>query len=173
MSAENFPYRIIIELFVLEGTFKIPTPCHGPGHLPLSQVAQSPIQPGLGHYQGWSSHSFSGKPVPGPHHPHREEFLALIQSKPPLCQCEAIAPCPVTPDPCQESLSVFPLSSLWALEGHNEVTPKPHLQGEKSQFPQPFLTAELIHPSDAFGGPALAWLQQLPVPPMLCFFVSV
>jgi len=27
-----------------------PTPCHGQGHLPLDQVAQSPIQPGLEHF---------------------------------------------------------------------------------------------------------------------------
>ncbi|KAF4802484.1 Sorting and assembly machinery component 50 like protein [Turdus rufiventris] len=30
--------------------------------------------------------------------------------------CEAIAPCPVTPGPCQESLSIFPVGSLQALE---------------------------------------------------------
>jgi len=30
----------------------IPTPCHEQGHLPLHQVAQSSIQPGLEHFQG-------------------------------------------------------------------------------------------------------------------------
>jgi len=30
----------------------IPTPLHGQGHLLLDQVAQSPIQPGLEHFQG-------------------------------------------------------------------------------------------------------------------------
>jgi len=39
----------------------VPTPCHGQGHLPLDQVAQSPIQPGLDHCQGGGSHSFSVK----------------------------------------------------------------------------------------------------------------
>lgn len=39
--------------------------------LPLNQVAQSPIQPGLKDLQGWSIHSFT---VPVPHHPLREEF---------------------------------------------------------------------------------------------------
>ncbi|KFO59395.1 V-type proton ATPase 116 kDa subunit a isoform 2, partial [Corvus brachyrhynchos] len=43
-----------------------------------SQVAPSPVQPGLGHFQGWGSHSFSGQPVPGPPHPHREEFLLYV-----------------------------------------------------------------------------------------------
>jgi len=45
-------------------------------HLPLDQVAQSPIQPGLEHLQGGGIHSFSGQPVPVPHHRHSEEFLA-------------------------------------------------------------------------------------------------
>jgi len=43
-----------IEWFVLEGTLKIiefQLPCHGLGHFPLDQVAQSPIQPGLEHFQ--------------------------------------------------------------------------------------------------------------------------
>ncbi|RLW12958.1 hypothetical protein DV515_00000580 [Chloebia gouldiae] len=30
----------------------VPTPCHGQGHLLLSKVASSPIQPGLEHFQG-------------------------------------------------------------------------------------------------------------------------
>uniref|UniRef100_A0A8C3PLQ6 Uncharacterized protein n=1 Tax=Calidris pygmaea TaxID=425635 RepID=A0A8C3PLQ6_9CHAR len=71
----------IIEWFGLEGTLKIiefQTPCHGQGHLPLDQVAQSPIQPGLEHLQGWGSHNFSGQPVPVSHHPHSKEFLPNI-----------------------------------------------------------------------------------------------
>ena len=43
-------YNRIIEWFGLEGTLKIiwvQPPCHGQGHPPLDQVAQSPIQPGL------------------------------------------------------------------------------------------------------------------------------
>jgi len=49
-----YDYRII-EWFGLEGTFKIvlfQPPCYRQGHLPLDQVAQSPIQPGLEHLQG-------------------------------------------------------------------------------------------------------------------------
>jgi len=30
--------------------------------------AQGPIQSGLEHLQGWDIHSFSGQPVPVPHH---------------------------------------------------------------------------------------------------------
>ena len=70
-----------------------PPPCHGQGHLPLSQVTPSPVQPGLGHFQGWGSHCFSGQPVPGPQHPHSQEFLPksnlnLFHLKAiPLCAC--------------------------------------------------------------------------------------
>lgn len=35
--------------FGVEGTLKI-SRCHGQGHVPLSQVAPSPVQPGLGHF---------------------------------------------------------------------------------------------------------------------------
>jgi len=51
---------------------------HEQGHLPLDQVAQSSIQYGLEHFQGGGIHSFSGKPVPVPHHPHGKEFLPNI-----------------------------------------------------------------------------------------------
>jgi len=51
--------------FKLEGTFKdhlIQFPCHGQGHLSLDQVAQSPIQLNLEHFQGSGSLNFSGQP---------------------------------------------------------------------------------------------------------------
>jgi len=53
-------------------------PCHEQGHLPLEQVAQSSIQPGLEHRQGGGSHSFSGQPVPVFYHPHGEVLLPNI-----------------------------------------------------------------------------------------------
>uniref|UniRef100_A0A8C3TPT0 Inositol 1,4,5-triphosphate receptor associated 2 n=1 Tax=Catharus ustulatus TaxID=91951 RepID=A0A8C3TPT0_CATUS len=56
----------------------IPSPCHGQGHLLLSQVAQSPIQPGLEHCQGSRGrHSLSGHPVPVSTQP------SLLQAEPP------------------------------------------------------------------------------------------
>uniref|UniRef100_A0A8C0UBK4 Bridging integrator 3 n=1 Tax=Cyanistes caeruleus TaxID=156563 RepID=A0A8C0UBK4_CYACU len=64
-------------------------PCHsgrGTSHYPRV------IQPGLGHVQGWSSHSFSGNSILAPHNPHREGFLPKIPSIPALWQWEAI-PC--------------------------------------------------------------------------------
>jgi len=74
-----------IAWFELERAFKdrlSQSSCHGPGHLPLDQVAQSPTQPGLEHFQGGGSHNFSGQPVPEPYHPHRKKFLPYVQSKP-------------------------------------------------------------------------------------------
>lgn len=41
----------------------VPTPCHAHGPLPLNQVAQSLIRPGLKYFQGWGIHSFSKQPV--------------------------------------------------------------------------------------------------------------
>jgi len=56
----------------------VPSPCHGQGHLPPDQVAQSPLQPGLDHLHGWSIHSFCGQPVPVPHHRLSKEFIPNI-----------------------------------------------------------------------------------------------
>jgi len=55
-------------------------------------------------------------------------------------------------------------SSLQVLEGHNEAPPKPSLlQAEQAQFPQPFLTGEVLQPSDHLSGPPLDPLQELHV----------
>lgn len=35
--------------------------CHRKGHLPLDQVTQGSIQPGLEHSQGWRIHNFSAQ----------------------------------------------------------------------------------------------------------------
>ena len=89
----------VIERIGLEGTLKITQfqiPCHGQGYLPLDQVAQSPIQPDLEHFQGWSIHNFSGQPLPLSRHPHHEKFLPYVQSKSTLFQLKTVAPCSVT-----------------------------------------------------------------------------
>uniref|UniRef100_A0A8B9FQH9 Eukaryotic translation initiation factor 1 n=4 Tax=Aves TaxID=8782 RepID=A0A8B9FQH9_9PSIT len=70
-------------------TQPVPISRHGQGHLPLEQLAPSPVQPGLEHCRGWGSHSFSGHPVPAPQHPHKEE-LPQISSQSALWQVEAI-----------------------------------------------------------------------------------
>lgn len=50
----------------------------------------------------WMGHpSFSGKCVPVPLYPHREDFLPNIQSNPTLHQPEAIFPYPVLPGTCK------------------------------------------------------------------------
>ena len=128
-----------------------PIGCHGQGHLPLDQIAQSSIQPGLRHCQGRGSHSFSGQPVPVPHHPHREEFLPYISSKPALFQLEAITPCPITTCPCKQALSSFLVGLLQVLEGCDKVSLEPSLlQAKHPQLSQPLLTGEVFHPSDHF-----------------------
>ncbi|CAM9495076.1 unnamed protein product, partial [Bubo scandiacus] len=60
----NFASKLILLSFE-EDPYLYSNPlCHEQGHLPLAQVAQSPVQPGLEHCQGGGSHSFSGQPVP-------------------------------------------------------------------------------------------------------------
>ena len=47
--------------------------------LPLTRLGcQGAIQPGFECLQGWSIHSFSGQPVPGPHHLPSKELLHKI-----------------------------------------------------------------------------------------------
>jgi len=74
----------IIEYFGLEGTFKghlVQPPCNKQEHLPLDQVAQSPIQPDLECFQGWSIYHLSGQPALVFHHPQCKKILPYIQSK--------------------------------------------------------------------------------------------
>ncbi|KAK4827689.1 hypothetical protein QYF61_020823 [Mycteria americana] len=135
----------IIEWFGLEGTLKIiffqPT-CHGPGHLPLDQVAQSPIQPGLECFQRWGIHSFSGQPVPS----------------------LAITPHPITTCPCTKSLSSFLAGPLQVLEGCYKVSPELSLlQAEQAQLSQPVFIGEVLQPSDHLHGPPLDLLPQVQV----------
>ncbi|KAJ7401070.1 hypothetical protein BTVI_99281 [Pitangus sulphuratus] len=70
----------IMEWFGLEGTSK-PILFH-PGHLSLAQVAPSPVQAGLEHFQGWGIHNFSGQPVPGP--PQGTDYGICNQNLPPI-----------------------------------------------------------------------------------------
>jgi len=70
------------EWFGLEGTFEdhlVQPPCHGLGHLPLDQAAQSPIHPGLEHFQGGGIHNFFGQLVPVSHHAHHKKFCLLTR----------------------------------------------------------------------------------------------
>ncbi|KAK4807117.1 hypothetical protein QYF61_018458 [Mycteria americana] len=125
-------------------------PIPGSGYLPLDQVAQSPVQPGLEHFQGGGIHSFCGQPVPVPHHPHGKKFLPNIQSKCTLFQFKTVAPCPVTTGP--------------VLKGRNKVSLEPSLlQAERPQLSQPFFTGEVLQPSDHLRGPPLDPLQQVHV----------
>jgi len=64
------------------------------GH--LEQAAQDLTQAGLEYLRRRRLHSPSGQPVPGLHHPQREEVLLHVQTELPLLQFMHIAPCSVT-----------------------------------------------------------------------------
>ena len=109
----------ITECVGLEGTFRgrlAQPPCSEQGQLQPDQVSQSPVQPGLEHFQGWGFHCLSGQPLPVFHHPHCEKLLAYIQSKSPLFQFKAITPCPITTCPCHSPSPALsqPLQALAA-----------------------------------------------------------
>jgi len=79
----NFSSKVfhrITECFLLEGTFRghlAQPPCSEHGYLPLDQVAQSPIQPGLERSQGWGLHCLSGQSVPVFHHSYGKNFYLI------------------------------------------------------------------------------------------------
>lgn len=93
-------YRIS-EWFGSEGNLKPIQfyPCHGQGHLPLSQVPPSPIQPGLEHCQGSrGSNSFCGQPVMSlglPCLTHCSLWLSLRVDSPGTQAAELCSQCPV------------------------------------------------------------------------------
>jgi len=65
----------------LEGTFRdhlAQHPCTEQGHLPLDQVAQTLVQPGLECFQEWGLHYLSGQLVTVFHHPQCKKFLPSI-----------------------------------------------------------------------------------------------
>jgi len=131
------------------------------GHLPLDQVAQSPIQPDLECFQGWSLHYLSGQPVPGFHHPHCKKCLPYIQSKSGLLWFKTITSCPVR-------TSLAERSALDVLKGCYKVSPQPSLlQTEQPQLSQPVLVGEVFQPSDHFCGLSLDPFQQVHVFPVL------
>lgn len=64
---------VIIEWFGLEATFKghvVQLSFNKQEHFQLDEVAQSPVQPSPGCFQGWDIHHLSGQPVPVFHYPH-------------------------------------------------------------------------------------------------------
>ena len=56
----------------------------------------------------------------------------------------------------KKCLSIFLISPLYVLKGHNEVSPEPSLlQAEQLQLSQPFFAGEAFQPSGHFHGPPL------------------
>lgn len=85
----------------------IPIPCREQGHLPVEQVAQSPVQLVLLHFHEWGILSFSGQPVPFPHQPHSEKFLLYAYLNLPSLSLKMVTPSPVTTLPYTESFLMF------------------------------------------------------------------
>src|SRR5699024_8009122 len=91
-----------------------------------------------------------------------------IQPKPPLSQFKTILPCPITLHPHKQPFPFLFICSLQVLKSHNEVSLEPSLlQAKQAQLPQPFLTGEVLQPSDHRSGPPLDPLQELHVLPVL------
>jgi len=71
-----------------------------------------------------------------------------------MSQFKTIPPCPVTIPPHNQPFPRLFICYLQVLEGHNEVSPEPSLlQAKQAQFPQPFLTGEVLQPSDHLSVP--------------------
>jgi len=123
-----------------------PTPCHEQGHLPPDQVAQSSIQPSLECFQGWGISRLSGQPVPGPHHPHSEQFLLLDLSNLNL-PFFSLKPPPLVLSPHTLAKSPSP-ALLQAPSGYWKAPIRsPRSQAAQPQLSQPFLPAEGFQPS--------------------------
>lgn len=74
-------------IFGLQGALKLIS-----FHLPLAEVAPTPLQPVLEHFQVWGTPVFLGSPCQGLPS-HREEFLPNIQFNPAVWQWETILSC--------------------------------------------------------------------------------
>ena len=92
-----------------------------------------------------------------------KNFL-LISNLNLLSQFKTIPSCPITINPCKQPYSLLFICSLQVLEGHSDVSPEPSLlQAKQAQFPQPFLTGEVLQSSDHLSGPPLNPLEELHV----------
>ena len=157
MDKEN---HWIIEWFELEGTLKtiqLQPPCHGQGHLPLDQAAQSLIHPDLEHFQGGLSTISPGNLFQHLTTLTVKKFFLISNLN--FFQFKAITPCPTTTCPRKKSLSSFLVRPLQLLKGCSKVSPQPSLLLAE----QPFRIGEVLQPSDHLCGPPLDPLQQVHV----------
>jgi len=79
------------------------------------------------HLQGWGLHLFPGQPVLMPDHSFSKDFFPNIQSKPPLMQLEAIAPCPIASYLGEETNTHLTTTSFQVAGESNQVSPQPPL----------------------------------------------
>ena len=113
--------------------------------LPIDQVAQSPIQPGLEHCQGGDSHNFSEQPGQVPYHPQSKEFLPLSNLNLPTFSLKPLPLVLSLHAPVKKSFSSFLVGPLQVQKCCKKVFVEPSLsQAEQPQLSQPFLTAEVF-----------------------------
>jgi len=153
---KNLPFSVlrirIIEWIGLEGTFKdhlVQSPFHGQGHLPLDQVAQSPIQPALEHVREGAATASPGNLF--------QCFTTLTVQNFFLMSNLNLSSCSLKPLPLMLSLQALVKSLYLSYKPplSTERSPWSLLQAEQPQLSQPFLTAEVFHPSHHFCGPPL------------------
>ncbi|NXG59678.1 SP15 protein, partial [Hemiprocne comata] len=125
-------------------TFQSHAP-HGQGHLSLDQVAPSPIQPALEHFQGWGSHSFSGHPWSGtPHLPKTPCMPCTFDS------CHDFFPLPTLTPLAIFKQDCFSMANVSWYGGVSTHAPRWPLNGAESQA-QPFVSGDLGRNPGGFG----------------------
>jgi len=83
----------------------VSTPCYVQGHQPLDQAAQSYIQTGLEHMQGWVSHNLLGQPVAVSPHPLSEKFSLTSNLNLPSFSLKPFPlPYPIIIYPCEKMI---------------------------------------------------------------------
>jgi len=158
---ELFLNHRITECSGLEGTsvgHLVQPPLPKQGH--LQQAVQDCVQAGLEYLQRGKLHNLPGQPVPGLHHPQREEILPHVQTKLPLLPFVPIAPCPDAGHHWKESGPILLTPTLKILIGIYKIPSQPSLlQVKQAQLPQPFLVGEMLQSPHRPCSPPLDSLQ--------------
>ncbi|KAK4819077.1 hypothetical protein QYF61_025310 [Mycteria americana] len=148
-------------LDILKLKYRLQLEATNPGNLPLEQVAQSPIQPGLEHFQGWGITAALGNLLQCLTTLTVKNFFLVSNLNLPSF---SLKPSPLV----YHYMPFFPAGPLQVLEGCYKVSPQPSLlQAEPPQLSQPVFIGEVLQPTDHLHGPPLDSLQQLHVLLML------
>lgn len=150
-----FLYRLsvkVIEWLRLEGTLKIIEflpPCHSQEQLPLEQVAQAIIQPGLEHIQGWDIHIFPGQLTPVLHHSPSKAFFPTANLNQPSFSLK-LFPLVLSLSACIKSPFPSFLYAPKALEGCIEVSDEVYISSGWTTPSQPVFVGKMLYPFKIF-----------------------